>query len=568
MGAGLSIGRKVTIGGSILCVVMLALAIALSVTAMRAEGLSRTAQAAATLSKALDGLKSGVVKAHNAVLGMMSSADLNGADVMGRYLADLDEQRAHLLATLDVVGADETSRAQVGEIDGLVARWVETVVTPQLADMQRPDTVDMARVRETMPDTQALFARLDSLIVSITESARAASKDALNVMVRDQRIVTIASGVSGLVLVLVMMWAVLAARSMIVKPLRRLTNVTDHLREHDWDVEIPGADRGDELGALAKSLVILRDEGRENDERSAAARKKAEQELEQAVTLKSAAENFDQSSGDVLDDLAAAGEALSSAARSLGEMASESYAYTQNVTTSAQSTGNSVQSVAAAIEEMSISVREVSRQVTDASALTERTSTDTEQAVENVSTLLEKSKKIHEVIDLINGIAGQINLLALNATIESARAGEAGKGFAVVAQQVKELADQTGSATDEITKVITEVNQEIGIVVKSIEQIGSSIKSVNQNSSAIAAAVEEQSAAITEISENVGVVSSRTASVVDNVKSVETKVGETQTLAEGVGELSVKLKSSSTRMGSEIEQFILAATRGSPANTP
>lgn len=467
---------------------------------------------------------------------------------------------------------DETDNSSkiiqtLNNIEEELSVWVDSVARPQIQDMNDPYTVDMARVRQALPETEALIRSIDEGLEQISATARAANAADLDKLHTSQEFMRTAAIVVSAILVAACLAIVLFFQRAVVGPLRLLTGTTDRLRQRDWTVQIPRAEAKDEIGQLARALEVLRDEGKHNDEAELTRAEATKRQIARAEEIRAAAADFQRQARAVLGELESAGGTLSETASSLTEMAGSSYAYTQNVSASAQSTGSSVQSVAASIEEMSISVNEISRQMQSASTLAQKTTTASETAAAQVNGLLKKSERIHDVIGLINGIASQINLLALNATIESARAGDAGKGFAVVAQQVKELADQTANATEEITKVINEVSTEISGVVTAIEGIGVSIKAVNDNSSAVAAAVEEQSAAISEISSNVGHVSTQTSSVAENVKGVESKVGETRKLASSVGELSQRLKSTSTKMGTEIDSFLEAVIKEPTADT-
>lgn len=150
-------------------------------------------------------------------------------------------------------------------------------------------------------------------------------------------------------------------------------------------------------------------------------------------------------------------------------------------------------SIATSVGEISTAVQEISRSVTRTAELARNATDSAEATSREVAGLKDASNKIGKVVDVIQDLAEQTNLLALNATIEAARAGESGKGFAVVAQEVKGLAHQTGSATQDISGTIAEIQASIDDVIKSVETIGGSIKEVDQNTSTVAAAVEEQS---------------------------------------------------------------------------
>ncbi|MBF0392163.1 MAG: PAS domain-containing methyl-accepting chemotaxis protein [Alphaproteobacteria bacterium] len=182
-------------------------------------------------------------------------------------------------------------------------------------------------------------------------------------------------------------------------------------------------------------------------------------------------------------------------------------------------TSTNVQAVASGAEEMAASVGEISRQVTHALDIAGQAVEQAEHTNDIVSGLATAAQKIGEVVALINDIASQTNLLALNATIEAARAGDAGKGFAVVANEVKQLANQTAKATDEIGSQINGVQNATQEAVKAIQTIGSTIGKVNEISATIASAVEEQTAVTKEMSSNMQIAA-------DGVNSISRSLNE------------------------------------------
>ncbi|NIY75382.1 PAS domain S-box protein [Thalassospira sp. HF15] len=169
---------------------------------------------------------------------------------------------------------------------------------------------------------------------------------------------------------------------------------------------------------------------------------------------------------------------------------------------SCEETSSNVQTVAAAAEELAASIAEISRSMADARVSTDQVFEKSIAAGASTEKMTEVVTAMSSIIDVIQGIAGQINLLALNATIESARAGEAGKGFAVVANEVKNLANQVAKATEQITEEIEGVQNIAGEVTGVLGSIRSEVEGVLNNVTTISSAVEEQTAVTQQVSSN------------------------------------------------------------------
>ncbi|MHA1598339.1 MAG: methyl-accepting chemotaxis protein, partial [Alphaproteobacteria bacterium] len=182
--------------------------------------------------------------------------------------------------------------------------------------------------------------------------------------------------------------------------------------------------------------------------------------------------------------------------------------------------------------------------------------TETERSNEQVQGLATAAQKIGEVVELISDIAEQTNLLALNATIEAARAGDAGKGFAVVASEVKNLANQTAKATEEISAQIGGIQGATRDAVEAIGGITSIIDEINEITSAIAAAVEEQGAATQEIARNVEQASAGTSEVTVNITGVNQAADDTGKAATEVLSAVGTLTTQSDKLSKEVSGFL------------
>ena len=187
---------------------------------------------------------------------------------------------------------------------------------------------------------------------------------------------------------------------------------------------------------------------------------------------------------------------------------------------------------------------------------------EAETTNDTVQGLAEAASKIGEVVTLINDIAGQTNLLALNATIEAARAGEAGKGFAVVAGDVKNLANQTAKATEDISAQVTAIQNETNDAVGAIERIRDVITEVNEIATTIATAVEQQGVSAQEIARNVQQAARGTQDVNENIESVSRAASETGTAAGQVLSASKEMSRQAEDLRGEVDRFLREVRAG------
>ncbi|WP_052668792.1 methyl-accepting chemotaxis protein [Nitriliruptor alkaliphilus] len=258
-------------------------------------------------------------------------------------------------------------------------------------------------------------------------------------------------------------------------------------------------------------------------------------------------------------------QSLAAVASQVGAAAEETATQANVVAAAGEEVSHNVQTVATAVEEMSASVREIATSSSNASQVAADAVRSAEATNENVAKLGESSAQIGKVIEVITSIAEQTNLLALNATIEAARAGEAGKGFAVVANEVKELAKETASATEEISSRIATIQSDTGEAVTSISSIVEVIARIADTQNTIASAVEEQTATTNEISRNVNEAARGSAEIAENIGSVAQAAGETSQGASRTQDAAVELRAVAAGLQTLVDGGSDDEQRGSPS---
>jgi methyl-accepting chemotaxis protein len=312
--------------------------------------------------------------------------------------------------------------------------------------------------------------------------------------------------ISGVALLLALLLSVLATGTVLrrfSKPTNVLMGAVAKLSARDYATPVPAAKHPDELGKLTAALESLRISALEAERLEAQAATAREAELQRGRDLQALCHNFDALVKRSLTTIAATTNQLKSTADGLQTVASESSEQATTVSAAANEAAVNVQTVAAATEELSASISEITRRVTASSDGAKNAVSEAEQTSRIFEALASAASRIGDVVSLIESVASQTNLLALNATIEAARAGEAGRGFAVVAQEVKNLANQTATATQEIAGLVSEIQSTSQAATTAIKGVSTAIGKISEDTIAISAAVEEQGAATHEIANSV-----------------------------------------------------------------
>ncbi|WP_408903045.1 methyl-accepting chemotaxis protein [Methylobacterium radiotolerans] len=344
----------------------------------------------------------------------------------------------------------------------------------------------------------------------------------------------------------------------ITRPLNGLVGVLERMARGETDAVIPEAARGDEIGAVGRAVRGIKAMVAQKAAEEAEVQRIADEAAaaERRRTMVELADGFERAVGGIVGTVSSAATELQATARTMSSAAAETASQSTAVAAAAEEASSNVTTVAAASEELGSSVQEIGRQVAGSADLAQRAVTEADRTGMSVQGLSAAVSRIGDVVGLIQNIAGQTNLLALNATIEAARAGESGRGFAVVAAEVKELANQTARATEEISGQIAGIQASTAHAVSAIGSITERIRQINGVATAIAAAVEEQGAATQEIVRNVGQAAAGTAEVTGNIAGVAGTAEETGAAAAQVLASASELSRQSETLSGEVARFL------------
>ncbi len=350
-------------------------------------------------------------------------------------------------------------------------------------------------------------------------------------------------------------------RHRVVIPLGRLTTCVKRLAGGDLSVEITGAGRKDEIGALAAAVLVFKADAIEKEkleaERIVAAERANE---ERRAAIRAMAEIVERDAHTAMEAVATQTTAMTADADGLTQSAERVAVNSVDVAASADRALTKAAAVSAASEELSASIREIASQVTRATSVSQRGVESSGRAEDKIQVLSAAANRINAVVELISNIASQTNLLALNATIEAARAGDAGRGFAVVASEVKSLAGQTARSASDIVRQVTEMQQATGEAIVVVAEIGQAIAEMAEISVVVAAAVEQQAAATAEIARNVTDTSETARDVSTSIALVAIEAARTGAQAGQVRSRATHIESSLSVLRENIVKVVRTST--------
>jgi methyl-accepting chemotaxis protein len=490
--------------------------------------------------------------AHMLAVLLLGANDTAAADRAAADAAAVVETLSRILADIDAGDWQARLPAERAKSSrAALAAYVESARS--VAETVRFDlSYAVLLLGEAIDRFELARGELDRAADTLQAERQRMTRETHQRLVRDLR----NNAVIGALAALTALALAIAAARLISRPLVAITAAMGRLAAGDRAVDVPGADRRDEVGAMAAALRVFRDNLAHADRLAAEqACERAAKERRQAA-MDRHTQDFGMSVASVMSSLAAAAETMRSCARTMAEAASGVREQAGGTAVSAEKSSSQLAMAASAIEEMTSSVAEISRQVAAASQVAREAVGRAGASQRTLKGLDEATSRIGDVVRLIRDIAGRTNLLALNATIEAARAGEAGRGFSVVAGEVKALATQTGSATQEIGGQIEAVRSATEGAIAAMADVATIIGRLDEVTAVIAAAVEEQSATTREMAANLQAVAEAGGQTTAAMKLVVSVSDEAGAVSGQVQEAAGSVGQEAERLRAEVDHFL------------
>lgn len=460
--------------------------------------------------------------------------------------------------------AVETFDAQFAAFEKLLKKvYISDAIKKELADNMTAykATFDEYKVAaaaklENIVQLENLFALVPPHIEALNEAAAAIQTEASGQLETARTIALLAIGGTILALLLLLPALAFAIGQSISGPLGRLQVAMEALAGGQTELDIPDLPGNTELASMTRTVRVFQENAVERATLAAAKDEENQSREERVVRLDNLIAGFESTVSDALNQLDRANGELAQTSQSMEHAADDVANQSSEAAGAVRNAAENVTSAAHSAEELAASISEIADQANQSTEVAQRAVKSASSTVETMQELSGAADRIGEVMGLIRDIANQTNLLALNATIEAARAGEAGKGFAVVAAEVKQLADQTSRATEDIAAQIEAIQGSSSQAVHAIEDVNKIISDMEGLASAVASAVQQQDVAVQAISENVSNASTRSEEGVSRMEAVGSAAEMARSNGTEVEQLAESLSNQGTLIRQEVADFL------------